>query len=192
MERSVAGRAIAAVALAVFVVGVAALPAQSQAPATAAKAKELAGLLQAKKLEAIAARVPGDSGRYVAALLIPNIQLLTVTALHGRPMDTEYYLYNKDFKTAYIDLNSSSLVTERIVVDDALGDGLVALPGKSLAHDAIVKGSSRQIFDGDFADPRRKNQKKISQDDYMKAFGEAEQQYLKVLGILIDELKKAG
>ena len=90
------GRATAAVTAVFATACLIVLPAQSQAPATGAGAKELAGLLQAKKLEAIAARMPGESGRFVAVLLIPNVQLLAVSALHTRPMDPEYYLYNKD------------------------------------------------------------------------------------------------
>lgn len=190
MRRPVTVSALATVAA--LWLSSAALPAQSQTPATAAKAKELASLLQVKKLEAIAGRVPGEAGHFTAALLIPNVQLLVVAALHNRPMDSEYYLYNKDYKSAYMDLNSSSFSTERVVIDDALADGLVAMPGKNLALDSFVKGSSRQVFDGQFADPRKKNDKRISQDAYNKLFAEAEQQYTKLLDILIAEVKKAG
>jgi hypothetical protein len=169
-------------------------PAQSQAPAsaTAATAKELAALLGEKKFEAFAARVPGETGRFVGAFIVPGVQLLVVSGLHGRSLDAEYYLYNKDFKSAYMDLSASMLVKERVVIDDAMADGLVMLPGKSLAHDSFVRDGARQLFDGDFADPRRKNQKKISKDDYEKAFAEAEAHYTKCLGILIAELKKPG
>jgi hypothetical protein len=170
-----------------------AVPAQSQAPAaapTAAAAKELSSLLTGRKLEAFVARIPGESGRFVATFLVPNVQLLVVSGLHSRPLDAEYYLYNKDFKTAYMDLSASMLVKERLVIDDSMADGLVSLPGKSLAHDSCVKDGARRVFDGDFADPRRRNQKKIPQDEYMKNFSEAEQQYTKLLEILIAELKK--
>lgn len=186
---SVAGRVGAAIAIA-FLAGTIALPAQSQTPATAAKAKEMATLLQAKKLEAFAARVPGESGRFVATRLIPNVQLLTVIALHARYMDMEYYLYNKDHRNAYLDLNSSTFSTERVVIDDAMADGLVALPGRNPVHDSVVKGSERQTFDGEFSDGRKRNDKRIPKEAYMKAFSEAEQQYLKMLDVLIAEIKK--
>ena len=48
------------------------------------------------------------------------------------------------------------------------------------------------MFDGDFADPRRRNQKKISQDEYLKAFSAADERYTRLLTILIEELKKAS
>ena len=181
---------VGAIAAAVVLAGATALPAQSQTPATAAKAKELATLLQARKLEAFAARVPGESGRFVATRLIPNVQLLAITALHTRHMDMEYYLYNNDHRNAYLDLNSSTFSTERVLIDDAMADGLVALPGRSPVHDSVVKGADRQTFDGDFADGRKRNDKRILQDAYMKSFSDAEQQYSKMLDILIAEIKK--
>jgi hypothetical protein len=186
---SEAGRA-GAVVLAALLAGAIALPAQSQTPATAAKAKELAALLQEKKLEAFAARVPGESGWFVAARLIPNVQLLAVLAHHTRHMDMEYYLYNKDHRNAYLDLNSSTFSTERVVIDDALADGLVSLPGRSPVHDSVVNGTERQMFDGDFADGRKRNDKRVAQDVYMKAFADAEARYTKILDVLIAELKK--
>jgi hypothetical protein len=167
------------------------LPAQSQAPATAAAAKELAGLLAAKKLEAFAARAPDEPGRFVAAFLVPDVQLLAVSGLHGRSLDAEYYLHQKDYRTAYMDLSASMLVKERVIIDDAMANGLVSLPGRSLAHDGWILDGKRQTFDGEFSDPRRKNQKKIPQDEYMKAFGDAEGHYAKIIGILVAELKKA-
>ena len=181
---------VGAIATAVVLAGAIALPAQSQTPATAAKAKELATLLQAKKLEAFAARVPGESGRFVATRLIPNVQLLAIMALHTRHMDMEYYLYNNDHRNAYLDLNSSTFSTERLVIDDAMADGLVALPGRSPVHDSVVKGNDRRTFDGDFADGRKRNDTRIAQDAYMKTFSDAEQQYSKMLDILIAEIKK--
>jgi len=171
--------------------GAVAVPAQSQAPATAAKVKELAALLQARKLEAFAVRVPGEAGRFVATRIVPNVQLLTVLALHTRHMDMEYYLYNKDHRNAYLDLASSTFSTERVLIDDALADGLVALPGRSLAHDSVVKGTERQMFDGEFSNGRR-NDERTPKDAYMKVFADAEQQYAKMLDLLIAEIKKVS
>ncbi len=171
--------------------------AHGQAPAappstSAARAKELVGLLQGRKLEAIAAREPGQAGRFVAALLVPNAQLLLVAAKYAQPMDIEYYLYQKEFMNAYVNLNSSSHSSEKVFVEDALHDGLIALPGKSLAHDSVTTPAGRQIFDGGFADPRRRNDKKISQEDYMKTFVSADERYATLLTALIEQLKKAG
>jgi len=187
------GRALGVAAiLACAAVGLLAQAPAAPASASATKAKELVTLLAEKKVEGVTAKDPEQASRFVAALLVPKVQLLVVSAVYSRPMDMEYRLYNKDFMNAYLDLKSSALASERVFVDDALGDGLVALPGKNLAHDSITTGADTIVFNGDFADPRRKNQKKISQDDYMKAFGDADQRYARLLGILVDQLKKVS
>ena len=162
-----------------------------QAGTSVPKAVELSALLQAKKLEAFAMRDPVKSDRFVAALLVPKTQLLLVSATYTRPMDIEYRLYNKDFMGAYVDLNTSMLSTDKFFVEDMLGDGLVAIPLKNAPHDAVKMGTDKQTFNGDFADPRRRNQPpKISQEDYLKKFGEADQRYAAVLAVLIEQLKK--
>jgi hypothetical protein len=191
LHADVARRIVVAAAVAALAAGAAGMGAQAPPPsASAAKAKELVGLLQSKKLETVAVRYPGEDGRFLAALLVPNAQLLVVAANYSRPSDIEYYLYHKEFMNAYTNLYSSALAEKRVFVEDALHDGLMALPGKSLAHDSVTSGGTRQVFDGDFADPRRRNQKKISQEDYFKAFASADAEYTKLLGILIEDLKK--
>jgi hypothetical protein len=165
---------------------------QAPAAASASKAKELIGLMQSKKLEAIAARDPDKSGRYLAALLIPNVQLLVVSATYAKPSDLDARLYYKDFMGAYVDLNTSIHSSDKTFIEDALCDGLIAQPGKSLVHDSARLGAEKRIFDGDFAAPNQKNSKKISQDAYLKLFSTAEEQYIRVLGVLIEEAKKQG
>ena len=171
------------------------LAAQAAPPpsTSAARAKELVGLLQARKLESFAARMPNEAGRYLAVLLVPNAQLLAVSASYSRPTDMEYYLHNKEYQNAYTNLSSSTLAENKLFFEDALHDGLVPLPGKSPVADAVRIGAARQDFNGDFADPRRRNQAKdkISQEAYFKAYVSADEQYAKVLDVLIAELKKA-
>src|SRR5512145_2019496 len=63
--------------------------AQPGTSASAAKVKELIALMQSKKLEAIAARDPEASGRFVAALHIPGVQLLVVSAVYDKPSELD-------------------------------------------------------------------------------------------------------
>ena len=164
--------------------------APSAATESAAKAKELAALLQAKKLEAFAARDAMQPGRYVAAIVVPGVQLLVVSAAYSRVNDIEYSLYNKKFQDAYLDLKSGALSTDRFFVDDAMCDGLVAVPGKSPLHDAVHMDGAKVVFDGDFVDPKKKNTKKIPEDVYRKNFATADMRYAKALDLLITELKR--
>ena len=165
--------------------------APSAATESAAKAKELAALLQAKKLEAFAARDAMQPGRYVAAIVVPGVQLLVVSAAYSRVNDIEYSLYNKKFQDAYLDLKSGALSTDRFFVDDAMCDGLVAVPGKSPLHDAVHMDGAKVVFDGDFIDPKKsKNSKKVPEDVYRKNFATADMRYAKALDLLITELKR--
>ena len=105
-------------------------PVSAQAPATpppaaasAAKVKELVALMQSKKLEAVAAKDPTGSGRFVAALHIPSVQLLVVSAAYSMPGEMDSRLYYKDFMSAYVDLNTSVHSSDKTFIEDALCDG---------------------------------------------------------------------
>jgi len=167
---------------------------RSQAPAASesgAKAKELAALLQSKKLEAFAARDAMQPGRYVAAIVVPGVQLLVVSASYSRANDIEYNLYNKKFQDVYLDLKSGALATDRFFVDDAMCDGLVAVPGRNPLHDSVNMDGAKILFDGDFVDPKKKNTKKTPEDVYRKNFATADMRYARALDLLITELKRA-
>jgi len=183
-----------ALALSLAVAVMAGVPLRAQAPAagseSAAKAKELAALLQAKKLEAFAARDGMTPGRYVAAIVVPGVQLLVVSASYSRANDIEYSLYNKKYQDAYLDLKSGALSTDRFFVDDAMCDGLVAVPGKNPQHDSVSMDGAKIVFDGDFVDPRKKNSKKIPEDQYRKNFAAADTRYARALDLLLIELKR--
>jgi hypothetical protein len=159
--------------------------------ATAAKVKELIALMQSKKLEAIAARDPEGSGRFVAVLHIPGVQVLAVSAVYAKPSELDARLYYKDFMNAYVDLNTSVHSSEKVFIEDALCDGLIAVPAKNnLARDSAKLGTEQQVFDGDYAAPNQRNSKKVSHEVYQKRFTTAEERYSRVLGLLIEEVKK--
>jgi hypothetical protein len=172
------------------------LAAQAPSPAASvAKVAEFAALLTSKKLDAFAMKDPrseADKPRYIAVLLVPKSQLLLVAAAHTRFMDMEYFLHAKEFMKAYQDLNTSPASVDRFFVEDVLADGLVALPKKNSPPDAVKMGAETRTFDGVFVDPKRRNpDNKITQDVYLKHFGEADQRYAAVLDLLIEQLKKS-
>jgi hypothetical protein len=116
--------------------------------------------------------------------------LLVVSAAYEKPSEMDSRIYYKDFMNAYVDLNTSVHSSDKLFIEDALCDGLIAVPGKSLAHDSARMGEEKRVFDGDFAPPNQRNSKKISSEAYQKLFTTAEERYMRVLGLLIDELKK--
>jgi hypothetical protein len=160
------------------------------AGASAARVQQLVSALQAHSLQAFAVKDPKGAGQYVATLLVPGVQILVVSAHHGRPSDVEYYLYKKDFMNAYRDLNSSVLSRDKVFVEDAYADGLVAVPGKDLASDTVTMGGAARVFDGEFADPKKRRDKRMPQADYAKAFADADASYVAMLDVLIAELGK--
>lgn len=170
------------------------VPAMGQAAAPSAspaKAKDLAAALKAKKLEAYAMRESLFENRFVAVMVLPDVQTLLVSALYSRPTDIEYRIYQKDYATAYGDLVSGALGSERFFVEDVLGDGLMATPAKNGVPDTVTMGGTKQLFEGP-ADPKKRNDKRMPLDAYMKVYSEADRRYAALLDTLIQELKKAG
>jgi hypothetical protein len=190
-----AGARVGVVAALAFVVAGAGLMAAGQSnklPAgiSGAKAKELHSAMTAKKLEAYAIRDSSAEGRYAAVMLVPNVQLLVVSAQYERPSDIEYRLYHKDYATAYADLRSSVLAKDRFFVEDAFCDGLKAQPPKKPpVFDQVMMDNEKQIFDGVFVESPRRNDTRLSREEYTKRAVAADARYAQLLTMLIDALK---
>jgi hypothetical protein len=163
----------------------------AQAPASVStdKAKELVSLMAAQKLESFAARDGENTLRYVAVLVVPNVQILVVSCKYTRDNDIEYSLYHKQYQNAYQDLRSGVFGSDRFFVDDAQMNGLIAVPGKNPQHDAIMLEKDRHVFDGLFGDGKGRNAKKPLTDAYMKTFSDADARYAHLLDVLIAQLK---
>jgi hypothetical protein len=146
--------------------------------------KELTQLLEQQKLDSIAARDPAAPDLYVAALYFPGSQLLVVGARYAVPSILNEKLAKKDFREIYTDLNSAAVEGSRWLVMDIGADGLK--PKKDETHfDTCDMGPRSLVFDGDW-----KKQKLNSEDDYTKAFTEADERYAKMLAALIAQAKK--
>jgi hypothetical protein len=157
-----------------------ALPAATvplQESKSAAVAKELTQALDAAKLENIAAGDPADPNSFVAALYIPGAQLLVVSAKYVSPSLLVGKIANKEYRDVYMDLQSASVAGSKIFVQDLLADGLVARPDGDTPCDVWEQGNKTVLFD------RRKTE--LSEQDYAKAFAEADQQYARMLSLLL-------
>ncbi|HKW03416.1 MAG TPA: hypothetical protein VJN96_26560 [Vicinamibacterales bacterium] len=160
------------------------------APTSPARVKELVALLQSKKLEAYAVKDTAEAGRFVAVYLVPNVQLMLISAGYERPTDVEYRIYQKDFTNAYAELNSSVLAKDKVFFQDALCDGLFPKSTNG-AEDIVTIGTAKRVFNGDYNDPKKKpDPKKPSLEDYVKAFSDADAKYTSLVTMLLDELKK--
>jgi hypothetical protein len=150
---------------------------------SAALVKELTGLLQQHKLDSIAARHPAAADQFVAALYFPG-QLLVVWARTTAPAVVNEKLIRREFRDVYIDLNSASIPESRVMISDGGADGLRPTRVADRAfdmHDAQGKGTR---FDGNWREDR------MSEQDYMKIYTQADREYVTALEALLSELKK--
>jgi len=149
-------------------------------------AKQLAAALDSAKLDSIAAPDPLSPGTFVAALYFPNMQLLVVSAKYTAPQLLLAKVDKKDYRDVYIDLNSASVPESKIFIEDLGADGLKAKRDDNQPFDTYDQAGKRTIFDSDW------KKQKLSEQDYMKAFSGADDQYSKILATLIAQLKKTS
>ncbi len=155
---------------------------------SAALAKELSQVLdkQAGEMKVVAARMPGSHDEYAAAMYFPGSQLLVVTARYSVPVLMDERLAKKDYREIYIDLNSASVPESKVMISDLGADGLKVKPDDNTPYDSVDRAGKVTAFDGDW------KKAKISETDYMKAFGDDDELYAKVLQALLGQMKKTS
>jgi hypothetical protein len=149
-------------------------------------AKQLAQAMEKAQLSTVAARDDSGAGdgHYVAAMFFPGSQLLVVSARYSVPILIEQKLADKKYMDMYIDLNSASVPESKIFVSDLLADGLYPKPSEGQPFDTFEKAGAQWAFNRDW------NGQGISEDVYMQQFREADEQYAKMLGVLLTAFKK--
>jgi hypothetical protein len=161
-------------------------PALAQTSKSAALAMELAKLLDSLKADSIAAKHPAAPDQYVGALYFPGSQLLVVTAKYQVPELMNTKLASKEYRDVYIDLNSAAMPNTKVFVSDLGIDGLKARRDDNQPYDTIEMGGKNVNFDGDW------RAAKLSEEEYMKGYQQAEEEYVKMLQALLSELKKTS
>lgn len=170
--------------LALLLLALVAAPLRAQEPRSAALAKELTALLDQMKLDSIAARESQPDG-YVAALYYPGVQLIVVSARYKEPVLLNDRLAKKEYREIYIDLNSAGLPKTKCLVMDLGADGLKARRDEGKPLDMFENADGKEVaFNGDW------KAQKITEEEYMKAFNEADARYARMLQALIAQLKK--
>jgi hypothetical protein len=79
----------------------AASPTRAQERQSSALVGDLASLMTARQLEAIAAQDPDSPDRFVAALLMPDVQLLIVSAQYPAPAELQAQLAQRQYRDVY-------------------------------------------------------------------------------------------
>lgn len=171
-------RRILAVAFA-FAVGapVAAGPQESK---SSPLAKQLVQLLDAAKLDSIAA-ADADGG-FVAALYIPGTQLLVVSGKFTSPVGGNERIKNKQYRDLYMDLQGAALPGSRVFASDVSCDGLLFKGNGDGAADSWDFANKSVTFDGH-------KKAKMSEQDYSKTYADADEQYARILAVLVAHAK---
>jgi len=147
-------------------------------------ASELAKLLDAAKLDSIAAKLGSDE--YVGALYFSGSQLLVVKARYIVPERMDVQLASKNYRDVYIDLNSASVPDSRILISDSGANGLQPRRRDNQAPDTVDVSGRSYSFDGNW------DKAKMSEQEYTKAFQTNDAEYARLLEALVAYLKKTS
>ena len=145
---------------------------------------ELAMLLDAMKLDSIAAKIEGDE--YVGALYFSGSQLLVVKARYIAPQRMDVQVAEQNYRDVYIDLNSASIPDSKILISDAGVNGLQAQRGTNQPFDTVDMDGKSYAFDGDW------NKAEISEQEYREAFEMSDAEYTRMLEALVAQAKKVS
>lgn len=167
----------------VAIVCLAAAPAGAQEQQSPALVGNLASLMTARQLDAVAAQDPDSPDRFVAALLMPDVQLLIVSAQYPTPAELQSQLAQQKYRDVYAALHQPSAQPTRFFLMDSGCDGL---KGGGDGVDVLYeKGTTQTLFDGKW------KQQGLSEAVYSKRAQEAETRYSRLLSILASALKSA-
>jgi hypothetical protein len=157
--------------------------AQAAVSKSAAVAKELVQVMEAKKLDSIAAKTPLGDGHFAAALYFPNVQLLVISGHYSAPQLMEPRLAGKQYRDTYMELSGTVTPDTKIFVQDMGEPGLSAKKQENM-YDTWTRAGKIVMFDGE------NDKQKISDADYAKMFAAADEEYARILTALLTEAKK--
>lgn len=158
-------------------------PVAAQQSSSMPIAKELGMLLDQKKLDSVAARMPGDENRFVAALYYPNSQLLVVSAQYNVPVLLQEHIWGHRYRDVYTALHSGGTVDGKFFVYDMAANGIPPSSAKPENDIVYEDGQQQVMMNGDW------RAQKLSKDEYYKRINEADPRYAKMLEVLVAQLK---
>ena len=157
--------------------------AAAQGSKSAAVAKELVQVMDQKKLDSIAAKLPEVEAQYAAALYFPNVQLLVISGHYSAPQLMDPRVTGKQYRDTYMELSGTVTPTTKIFVQDMGEPGLSQRRQENM-YDTWNKAGKIVMFDGE------PDKQKMSDAEYQKSFTAADEEYAKILSALLAEAKK--
>jgi hypothetical protein len=158
------------------------LPARAQGSSTIAT--ELASLMAARRIEAFAVQDPDAPNRFVATLLIPQVQMLVVSAEYPAPAELQTQLAQKNYRDVYAALHQPAAAASRFFLIDLGCDGL--RPSGDTVDVLYEKGITQTLFNGDW------KTQGLTEVAYKQRLQQADAQYARLLTLLRDGLNGAA
>jgi len=155
--------------------------AAAESRASAAEAAELATLMTARQLDVFAAQDPEAADRFVAAMIIPNVQMLIVAAQYPTPADLQAQLAAKNFRDVYAALHQPVAQPTRVFFIDLAIDGL--RPSREAVDVFYEKGTTQVLLNGNWKDQG------LSESAYNEKVRQAGEQYTRLVRLLAGALK---
>jgi len=162
-----------------------AAPALAQDSKSGPLARQLAAALEAGKMDCIAAKDPSTPDVFVAALYFPG-SLLVVSGKYTVPQLLTDRVTKKEYRDVYMDLNGTATPDTKVFIQDGGPDGLKAKRDENQAFDIVEISGKQTMFNSDW------KAQKLSEQDYMKVFGDADERYAKILTALLAQVKKTS
>lgn len=167
------------VALVLLTVGAAGLRAAGDESLSAPAAAALKAQLEQRGLQAIAARDPEEPGRYIAALYVPDVQLLVVSAPYVVPKEIDKKIAAGQYMDVYVELQAVRDRTGHFFVEDLKADGMRPAPEQDLAFDTTTLNGARPVvFNGKW------DAQQLTQEDYDTRFRKDDERYARMLVVL--------
>jgi hypothetical protein len=160
-------------------------PVLAQESKSAPLTQQLASALGAAKLDSIAARDPAHPDAFVGALFYPGSMCLFVSATYAAPslLNESLSKGGSAYREIYMDLSTASVPESRITIEDIGCDGLK--PAKTDNRFDVYEAAGKRVsFDGEY------RAQKLTEEQYKKAFADADEQYARMLTALLAQLKK--
>lgn len=151
---------------------------------SAEAARVLTSLLDARGLDAAAARDPDGPQRFVAALYFRGAQLLVVSSDYPVPVLLDQRLTRGEYREAYMDLQGTAQLGGRLFVQDLGANGLRPACAAGEPFDIVYEsGHMYAVFNGDPAGQG------MSEADYKARFASIDERYSRMLAALTAALR---
>jgi hypothetical protein len=143
--------------------------------------RQLVSAMAARQMDVIAVPDRAEPGRFIAAIVFPDVQLLVVSSRHESADAIMKQIASGQFRDVYIALNNGP-AEGRILIHDMGCDGVREDGGEA---DIFYEGpEGRTVFDGNWA------AQSLTEAAYLKKQDQADDRYSRALAVLLDAVRR--